>query len=238
MDARNSRLGVRLEQGAVGVSGASDDRPVRLVCFDLGRVLVRICDDWRHACEVAGVPAPRLPTDIQSLAKLHEAVCGAEVGELDLPAFAAAVAPLLDIPPERVFSLSNAYLLGPFPGAVELLDELCGRGIATACLTNTNDNHWRLLSQPGNTFLPLDRLTHRFASHLIRARKPDEAIYRHVEQATGAHSGEIVFFDDVVENVESARRVGWRAHRIDPTADDPVRQIRRVLDGIIFAGGR
>jgi len=220
------------------VSGAGENGPVRLACFDLGRVLLRICDDWGHACELAGVPPPSADIHGACLVKLHEAVCGAEVGELDLPAFAAAVAPLLGIMPEHVVALSNAYTFGPFPGAVELLDELRAGGVATACLTNTNDNHWRLMSQPGKAFFPLDRLTHRFASHLIRARKPDEAIYRHVERATGARGGEILFFDDLTENVESARRLGWRAHRIDPTEKDPIRQIRRVLHPLIFADGR
>jgi len=28
---------------------------IRIVIFDLGRVLVRICDDWQHACSNVGI---------------------------------------------------------------------------------------------------------------------------------------------------------------------------------------
>ena len=73
------------------------------------------------------------------------------------------------------------------------------------------------------------RLHHRFASHLLRLRKPDDAIYAHVEGATGVRGMAIVFFDDVAENVDAARRRGWHAYRIDPAPDDPLPQVRSRL---------
>jgi len=60
-------------------------------------------------------------------------------------------------------------------------------------------------------------------------RKPDDAIYAHVERATGVPGGQIVFFDDVEENVEAARRRGWRACHVDPRPDDPLSQVRAFL---------
>ena len=76
--------------------------------------------------------------------------------------------------------------------------------------------------------MPLEKLDHRFASHLIGLRKPDDRIYAHVEQATGATPGRIVFFDDVEENVAAAARRGWRAHRISIDSD-PIAQVRQHL---------
>jgi FMN phosphatase YigB (HAD superfamily) len=205
-----------------------DQHSVRLICFDLGRVLVRICDGWRHACEVAGVAPPgELDPDRQAL--LHEAICRVEVGQWDVAAFAATAAPLLGIPVKHVRALWNVYTIGPYPGSVELLDELAAAGFATACLSNTIEVHWRLMSEPGECFFPLEKLTHRFASHLVRARKPDEAIYAHVERATGAAGSQIVFFDDLPENVAAAANRGWRAYRIDPQLPDPISQIRIAL---------
>jgi putative hydrolase of the HAD superfamily len=49
--------------------------------------------------------------------------------------------------------------------------------------------------------------------------KPDQRIYRAFEAATETTPSEIVFFDDLVENIESARACGWNAVHIDHTGD-------------------
>lgn len=203
---------------------------IELVVFDLGRVLVRICDDWSHACRCAGVALPASAPDPASRQALDALARRADLGELTMAQFAQAASPLMGLTPAQIQATSDAYLLGAYPGAAELIDALHDRGVATACLSNTNESHWRLMSDPGHAaHFPLHRLTHRFASHLARARKPDPAIYAHVERATGVSPGAILFFDDVMENVQAARQRGWRACRIDPTLPDPVPQIRTAL---------
>ena len=210
----------------------SASRDVELVVFDLGRVLIRICDGWRHACDVAGVKnAPAADPSPEAAAALNAAVCAAEVGDVDLHDFARTSARHLGVSPDDVVALSNAYLLGPYPGAAALLEDLRAAGVRTACLSNTNANHWRLMTDPSSpNFMPFEKLDYRFASHLVRMRKPENRIYAHVEEQTGVTPGRIVFFDDVDENVDAARRRGWNAHpiRIDT---DPIVQAREVLAG-------
>ena len=203
---------------------------IRLVVFDLGRVLIRICDDWKHACAIAGVAVPPGELAAPSQAALNALVCAVEVGDLDLAAFASAVAPNLGLSSGDVVRLHNAYLRGPYPGAFELLGDLRRSGVATACLSNTNANHWRLMTDPSspNYMAFDDTFTHVFASHLVRLRKPDDCIYAHVEQSTGAGPDEIVFFDDVPENIAAAATRGWRAHAIRIDAD-PIAQARTHL---------
>ena len=55
--------------------------PIRLVCFDLGRVLIRICDGWREACGAAGVEAPVAELSREQWAGLLELINRIEVGE-------------------------------------------------------------------------------------------------------------------------------------------------------------
>lgn len=206
------------------------DLPIQLVVFDLGRVLLRICDGYEHACRLAGVELPTLNPDPQLLMQLHAAVCGAETGRLNMAAFSREVAPLLGIAPEHVMAMSNAYLIGAYPGVLELFEELKTADVATACLTNTNDAHWEMMTDPAHrAYLPLDRLTWRFASHLIRQRKPEHAIYQYVERETQLAGPAIIFFDDVPENVDAARQRGWHAYRIDPSLNDPIGQARAAL---------
>jgi HAD superfamily hydrolase (TIGR01509 family) len=169
-----------------------------------------------------------MPAD--AYAQVHAAMCAHEVGDIDADAFARVAAPHLGISVGDFLTIHDAYTRGPFDGAAALLDELRAAGVATACLSNTNANHWRLMHEPGPARMPMEKFDHRFASHLLRLRKPDERIYLHVEQATGVEPGRIVFFDDVEENVAASARRGWHAHRIAIDVD-PVAQAREHLRG-------
>lgn len=199
------------------------------MCFDLGRVLVRICDGWQHACRTGGIAVPGGEPDPAATARLHELVCLSDTGRLDLDGFAREAAPLLRLQPADVVALSNAYLLGIYPGVDELLADLASRRLPTACLSNTNANHWRIMNDPAHiSAVPFARFTHRFASHLVGVRKPDAAIYEHVERTAGVPGRQLVFFDDMAENVEAARGRGWRAFQV-AVGPDPVTQMRRRL---------
>jgi len=206
---------------------------IRLIVFDLGRVLVRICENWRHAFEVARIDVGSVEIDDARRAALRELVFANESGRMDKDEFCRRAGELFGVPPAHVAAMSDVYLLGVYPGALELIDDLHERGYATACLSNTNANHWRLMSDPAAPCcLPLERLRHRFGSHLVGLRKPDDAIYAHVERKTGFSGPQIVFFDDMIENVEGAQRRGWRAHHIDRERDEPVAQMREHLSSL------
>jgi HAD superfamily hydrolase (TIGR01509 family) len=205
--------------------------PVQLVCFDLGRVLVRICDDWRHACRLRGIAVPDdlPPMDAAAARLVKDASRLLDTGRIDEAEWARRVAPTRGLMPEQALAANAAFLLGPYDGAAELVDELNALGVQTACLSNTNDSHWRMtLDKSSPVYFPLDRLTHRFASHLCGLCKPDAAIFEHVERSAGVAPDLILFFDDLAENVDAARACGWRGHVIDTTRE-PVMQLREHL---------
>ena len=201
---------------------------IRLVVFDLGRVLVKICDNWQHAAQVAKLPAPLPKFDENTRDSLRAHVFANERGELTQLDFCHRAAELLGIEPKHVEAMSDIYLLGVFPGVGRLLDDLIEAGLDIACLSNTNDNHWRIMFGDDENYAELNRLQHRFGSHLIAMRKPDPKIFKHVEEQTGFTSQQILFFDDMLDNIESARRCGWGAEQILPDSD-PVAQMRKHL---------
>ena len=213
------------------------DNAIQLVCFDLGRVLIRIGDSWAEACAAAGV-APAVTTmDGPTRQTFLHIVAAHETGELDESGFAERVAALTGAEPDGALAVLTGWLRGAYDGAAELIEALSDRPVQTACLSNTNACHWRLMTGgEGPNALPLDRLDHRFASHLIGRRKPDPAIYQHVERATGVAPGSILFFDDSPENVHAAGQRGWRGHTIEHPGD-PVRQVRRQLDRLGLLNG-
>lgn len=202
-----------------------------LVIFDLGRVLVRICDSWRHACEVAGIAGQIdwRDLDASEQSELTKIIHEFDTGRLDLQSFARRAGPLRGLSVEQMIAMNNGYLLGPFPGAVELLDELNAAGHTTACLSNTNPNHWKRLTDPADAHGQLlSRLRHRFGSHLMQVRKPDPEIYARVERETTTPAERIIFFDDLPENIAAARARGWKGYVV-PVGGNPIPAIRANL---------
>lgn len=212
------------------MGGTGGQQRIELVVFDLGRVLVRICSDWVHACATAGVKLELDKLDPAALFQLRELVHQVEVNAVSFEEFAGQVARTLGATPQQIRRASEAFLVSLYPGVVELIAELHAAGLATACLSNTNEHHWELLADANHpAFGNLSELKYLFASHIIGARKPDAAIYQHLEQETDIRGSSILFFDDVKENVQAARSRGWNAEWIDPDLDDPLPQIRAAL---------
>ena len=71
-------------------------------------------------------------------------------------------------------------------------------------------------------------IQHRHASHLFQLEKPDQAIFEAFEHATQARAVDILYFDDLAQNIAAATQAGWRAIQIDPHCET-VPQIRRAL---------
>jgi HAD superfamily hydrolase (TIGR01509 family) len=200
--------------------------PVRLVCFDLGGVLVRIVRTWTDACRRAGVTLAPDP----AAWRRHEALLlRYETGEFDDAGYLRELpACLPGVSPEHIHSVFDAWLVGMYPDAAELLAELKQRGVKTGCLSNTNDRHWRTIMRADSEYAPLAELDYRFASHELGVMKPAERAYRLVEERTGLKGEQVLFFDDKPENVAAARAVGWRAEVID-RVDDAAAQLREYL---------
>ena len=117
--------------------------------------------------------------------------------------------------PEEVERVHGAWILREYEGVGGLIEALNGAGVRTACLSNTNDGHWRMLE----TWDAVAALGSRHASHLMELAKPDEAIYRLFEEREGVRGDSVLFFEDTAANAEAARAIGWRAEVVDPSEE-------------------
>ena len=127
--------------------------------------------------------------------------------------------------PEEVAKVHHAWILEPYAGTAALIEEIRAAGFPTACLSNTSHSHWGpLLQTPA-----IAALGTQHASHLLGLHKPDAAIYRAFENAVGIPGEDIVFFDDLEDNITAARAVGWDAVKIDH-ARETAPQIRAALE--------
>ncbi|QQE11794.1 HAD-IA family hydrolase [Planctomycetota bacterium] len=211
---------------------------IEMVCFDLGRVLIGICDDWGEACKRAGYEV----NDDNGLAGVvmsgwkgaaKESLYLNEIGALSSEVLYRDLGEYFGVDWEIVRDSGKKYLKHKFEGVDELVSELKGKGLKLAVLSNTNDVHWNIMT--GNDemtveggALPFDEMDHLFASHLLADKKPNASIYWMAESLSGVKGGHILFFDDLVENVEAARECGWNAERVTDRVN-PVREMRGYL---------
>ncbi len=196
------------------------DRPP-LVCFDLGGVLVRICRNWAEGCAAAGIDVRDPSLGQVGLDVKMEVIHRFDIGDLSDDEFCAEISTAFRgvYSPSEVRRVLEAWIIGEYPGAHDLVLALHAANVETACLSNTNALHWAQLDRYPSIF----NLRHRHASHLLRLRKPDDAIYSAFERAVARAPHEIIFFDDLPDNVAAAQSRGWRAHHINPAENTPAR---------------
>jgi len=75
-------------------------------------------------------------------------------------------------------------------------------------LSNTNSIHQKYGWQKYEFLKYFDKL---ILSHEVKSLKPEEGIYRAVEEASGFPSEEHFYIDDIQEYVDAAKKIGWEA---------------------------
>jgi len=206
-----------------------------MVCFDWGGVILRHCRSWQEGCAAAGLPVHERVLTAEHTQRRRGVTQEFQRGLITPDRFFDGLVAANDglYTREELVRIHDAWLLDEYPGIHDLLEQLCAiESIETALLSNTNHEHWvrHLAKSDGGApdYPAAGLLKHRHASHLLGLAKPDEAIYREFERLTGATGEEILFFDDLRENIETAARLGWRGVHIDHTTDTCV-QIRAGL---------
>lgn len=114
----------------------------------------------------------------------------------------------------------NETIPGPVPGTSDLVEELHARGVPLYAITNFGADTWAGFRP---TLPVLDRFRDIVVSGIEQVAKPDPAIYALAAQRFGREPGTMLFIDDSLPNVLSARTCGWHAHHFasaDLLADD------------------
>jgi glucose-1-phosphatase len=117
---------------------------------------------------------------------------------------------------------------GPVDGIEELLDRVRER-YQVAFLSNSNEVHEEVIPVK---FAVLFRSSDLFVfSHRFQTAKPDPEIYHHALAMIKAEPGEVVYIDDLLENVNAARNLGMQAYQFF-SVQDLERQLE--VDGVVL----
>ena len=204
------------------------DHDIRLVCFDWGGVILKICRTWEQGCTAAGIKAPAKKVAAKCLAKQESLSLRYQTGQMSDKAFFRAISKVSDEfhSIDEIAAIHHAWLLEEYHGVGELVDELNHfADLSTALFSNTNAAHWARMDED---FPVASMIEHKHASHLFGLAKPDEKAFAAFERRVGAAGDQILFFEDTPAHVEAARSFGWCAELIDHTGDTAA-QMRKHL---------
>ncbi|MEO0963573.1 MAG: HAD-IA family hydrolase [Planctomycetota bacterium] len=185
---------------------------IQAVVFDIGGVMTRL-----------NPPAELF--DPKQIELILPAIANLDAGEVEPDDFIAHVASISGKPADWIARVFDDWIGHAYADLEPLIDDLHAAGVVTACLSNTNARHWRVLAgdpaaePPVDPHLPLHRLHHRFTSFELGRRKPLHDIYHHAAALLALPPSSILFFDDTEPNVSAARDAGWLAELIDPDAE-------------------
>jgi HAD superfamily hydrolase (TIGR01509 family) len=186
---------------------------VRVVLFDLGNVLITF--DPMRFWDALGIVDEARRADIKprmlALGREYES------GSITTPEFRQRFHELFDgaHTHDELDAAFRTVLPDPIPG----MEEIVRRAAATCeigLVSNTNPIHFDMCLETVPALKHVDRF---YVSYEVGALKPDPAYYAGVRQGEQASPGEMVFIDDLGENVTAANNEGFKGIRFTGTDD-------------------
>lgn len=189
---------------------------VSAVVFDLGRVLI---DIQPARCLAHWAQHADLPVSTLERGFVHDAHYERfERGEIAFCDYATHLRTTLavQLDDEVLATGWNALLGDALPQADAAVATAAAR-FPSFVFSNSNEVHesvWRRTH--ADLLAPLQQI---FVSSSLGMRKPEARAYRGVAAAIGCAPAQILFFDDLAENVAASRAVGYQAVQVSSPRD-------------------
>ena len=211
-------------QKPVAVDMAVSDHQIEALLFDLGGVVIDISVERALRC---WQPRSRLPIEqMRGRLTVDEPFRQHERGELPASGYFDHLRKVfeLDASDREIEVGWNAILVGEIPESL-LLVESARRHLPCYAFTNTSRTHQSTWTKAfPNVVSAFDRI---FSSPDLGLRKPERAAFEIVTREIDVEPASVLFFDDLLENVEGARAAGLQAVHVRDIED-----IRRALSAI------
>ncbi len=174
----------------------------KVLIFDVGRVLVNFSFDPFEKFLIKNGAAISTRDEFYEATSLFKY----ESGEITSEEFVQSVKTLLTSEVDSATIIKEwQNIFNPIHEMIEFC-KICGETTNTFILSNTNELHWEHLDRE----YKVNSLTkNAYTSHKLGVMKPHKEIYRLVENSIGIDSPDILFIDDLVENIEAAKSIGW-----------------------------
>ena len=193
--------------------------------LDIGNVVIEI--DFGRTFDRWGQHAKVDPARLRARYSADEPYQRHERGEIPATAYFQSLRRSLgiDISDAEFLDGWNAIFVGEVPGMRTVLAR-AARRFPLYAFSNTNVVHHAHWAATYGEFL--EPFAGIFASSEIGLRKPEPEAFQAVAQSIGSTLERILFFDDTLENVAGAQRIGMPAVHVTD-AGDVSRALERYL---------
>jgi len=189
---------------------------VEALLFDLGGVVIeidfdRVFSQWAlYSNQSLEIIKSRFAFD--SNYERHER------GEIDASEYFASLRKSMgiNITDEEFTAGWNSLYVGEMPGVSTLLSKV-GEKLSIYAFTNSNFTHQLVWSKQFKQVLSLFREV--FVSSEIGKRKPEPAAFHAISCEIGLKLENILFFDDSLENIVGAKKVGMQTVQVTSPKD-------------------
>jgi len=187
------------------MSHANTPATLRAIIFDIGNVILRF--DFNLALQkLARHCDPAAETILGLIEPVKAAYEGGRMPRADFQAEVRAIFRYTGSDEDFVSAWEDIFTENA--PIVELVRRLHGK-LPLYLLSNTNDLHVDFIFRQYSVF---GLFTDAVYSHVVRASKPEAAIYEIAAKQFGVIPAETLFIDDLLANVEAARTAGFLAH--------------------------
>lgn len=179
-------------------------KKISTVIFDLGRVLVSIDFDAFPNALGLTTPESRMPFAAEAARAAHLY----ETGRLSTDEFLDRLQAIFGsrYTREQLRFAWDEIIREDIPGMAGLIRRVMPRA-GTAMLSNTSASHFE---KAVRTCTTVQMITRRFLSFELGVSKPDPIIYRRVIEDLCVPPGELLFIDDLAENIAGAEAAGMK----------------------------
>lgn len=196
--------------------------PFKNLVFDIGNVIVDI--DYNLPITGFGKLSVANVSDILTYAQEYQLFHRYERGQITERQFQDELRPFLrpEVTDEDILAAWNSILINYPAEKFELLNNLKERYRVYA-LSNINETHVRAIDAAVQKQLGVPSFSGFFHtayySNEMGHRKPEKEIYEFIAAKENLNPAETFFVDDLKENIEAARSLGWQAYHLPKPAD-------------------
>lgn len=192
-------------------------KEIKNVIFDLGGVLLNldVARTYHQFSSISGKSVAQLRSEASNLSFFNDY----EEGLISDDDFRNELRVFLnkEVSDSEIDFAWNAMLLDLPISKVKLLERL-RREYSIFLLSNTNNIHLQCFTSIVNKAFGINSLDHYFErtyySHLLKMRKPNVEIYKHVLETNNLVAQETLFLDDNESNLTGAAQVGIQTYHV------------------------
>ena len=181
---------------------------IKCIIFDLGGVIVDLdfSNFYNSIITQSPLNKPQTPIILEFFRQsdiYHQGL----MNDKEFYQLACDILQVCEVDQKSFFAAFNSIISGYNPEIIELIKEIKEFSkLKLMCLSNVNSSHWKfLLKKKWDFFDYFDEL---ILSHEVNMTKPRYKIFQFAIQKAGCLPEEIVFIDDGLNNIRSARELG------------------------------